>query len=233
MSHDIPAVISAMVQMAGRSPAEGRQRPQRPVITVSRDYGSGGDEIAAMLGRKLDVPVYDDTVLREVAVRMKDHPAIVRMLDEEFGRAKDMWLYRLLSGKDVGPDVYRDTLVKVILSLGRMGGVIVGRGAHVVLAESCALRLRVAGTPAICARRLAAHGDGDEKAALAKVEDVNHHRGHFVWEMFRSRLSDACQFDITVNTDRMADFTEIVEALAAMAVATHSGRVLTVTFGNA
>ncbi len=219
-------VISAMAEVATTPPQGGQHRPQRPVLTISRDYGSGGDIIAERVAQRLDLPIFDEAVLKEVAARLQDDPAVVRMLDEGFGRAKDMWLYRLFSGKDVSPDSYRDTLVKVVLSLGRLGGVIVGRGAHIILSESCALRVRIAGSPEACARRLAAAGQGTYEDLVAKVGEVNHRRGKFVWDVFHSRLSDAHQFDLTINTDRMDDFEDVVNMLVPLALAIHDGKVL-------
>lgn len=227
MAHDIMAVIAAMAEVATAPPTDGTlSKPRQPVITLSRDYGAGGDIIATRLAQRLNVPLYDEQLIREIASRLNDDPAIVKMLDEGIGRAKDMWLYRLLSGKDLGHDAYRDTLVKVVMSLGRLGGVIIGRGAHVILQEGCALRVRIAGTPEVCAQRMADQGHGTYEEELKKAQDVNHRRGKFVWDAFHSRLSDASQFDVTVNTDRMADFEDVVEMLVGLATAIHSGRVL-------
>ena len=224
---DLISVIAAMAETAAITPPEHTVlRPKKPVITISRDYGAGGDVIATRLAQRLGVPVYDEELLKEVAERLHDDPAIVQMLDESVGRAKDMWLYRLFSGKDVGQDAYRDTLVKVVLSLGRLGGVIIGRGAHLILADGCALRVRIAGSPEICARRMAAQGHGTYDHELAKAKELNHRRGQFVWDVFHSRLSDASHFDITVNTDRMNDFEDVVEMLVGMGTAIHAGRVL-------
>jgi len=229
MGHNILNVISAMAEVATVQPQATSGRPQRPVITISRDFGSGGDIIATRLGQRLKLDIYDDQVLAEVSKRLESDPAVIRILDEGFGRAKDMWLYRLFSGKAISPDSYRDTLVKVVMSLGRLGGIIVGRGAHVILAESCALRVRIAGSPEICARRMAAAGHGVEADLLKQAQEVNHRRGKFVWEVFHSRLSDAAQFDLTINTDRMADFEDVVDMLVGMASAVHEGRVLSET----
>jgi len=226
MTTNILTVISAMAEVA-TVPREGEHhRPRQPVITMSRDFGSGGDIIATRLCQRLNLPLYDEELLREVSARLQDDPAIVRLLDEGFGRAKDMWLYRLFSGKDISPDAYRDTLVKVVMSLGRLGGVIVGRGAHIILAEECALRVRIAGSPEICAKRMAGSGHGQEAELLERAREINHRRGKFVWEAFHSRLSDASGFDITVNTDRMEDFEDVVDMIVVMATAVHSGRVL-------
>lgn len=219
-------VISAMAEAASSSEHGTLLRPDKPVITLSRDYGAGGEIIAKGLCQRLDIPLYDNELLRSIALRMNEEPAVVRQLDEGLGRAKDMWLYRLFSGKEISHDSYRDTLIKLIMSLGRMGGLIVGRGAHVVLADACALRVRIAGTPEICAHRMAAEGHGTYEDELARARDENHRRGKFVWDMFASRLSDAGQFDIVINTDRMRNLEEVVDMLAAMAKAMHDGHVL-------
>ncbi|MBI5164907.1 MAG: cytidylate kinase-like family protein [Magnetospirillum sp.] len=232
MPHNILNVISSMAEIAARRPQGSDGPPRLPVITISRDYGSGGDVIATRLCQRLNLPLYDDQVLKEVATRLQDDPAIVRLLDEGFGRAKDMWLYRLFSGKDVGADAYRDTLIKVVMSLGRAGGVIVGRGAHVVLTDSCALRVRIAGTPEVCADRMAASGHGNYEDELRLANELNHRRGKFVWEVFGSRLSEANQFDLTINTDRMADFEDVVDMLVVMAKGIHAGRVLKGSIGR-
>ncbi|MBC7906867.1 MAG: cytidylate kinase-like family protein [Rhodospirillaceae bacterium] len=227
MTYNILSVISAMAEVAAAPPPEGTLiKPKMPVVTLSRDYGSGGDIIATRLAQRLGVPLYDEQLLRDVAQRLNDDPAIVQMLDESMGKAKDMWLYRLFSGKDIGHDAYRDTLIKVVMSLGRLGGVLIGRGAHVILADGCALRVRVTGSPEICARRMAEQGHGSYEEELVKANDLNHRRGKFVWDVFHARLSDANQFDITVNTDRMVDFEDVVDMLVGMSTAIHAGRVL-------
>lgn len=221
---NILSVISAMAEVSTATPQGDLRHPRQPVITISRDYGSGGDVIATRLAQRLGLTVYDEEVLQQVAARLQDDPEVVRLLDEGFGRAKDMWLYRVFSGKDVSPDSYRDTLIKVVMSLGRLGGIIMGRGAHAILAESCALRVRVFGTPEVCARRMSRVGSYEEQLAIAR--DIDHRRGKFVWELFGSRLSDAGQFDLTINTDRMADFEDVVDMIMGMAKAVHAGRVL-------
>ena len=233
MTTNIMAVIAAMAEVATAAPpVEGSlSKPRQPVITLSRDYGSGGDVIATRLAQRLGVPLYDEQLLQEIARRLDDDPAIVQMLDESMGRAKDMWLYRLLSGKDINHDTYRDTLIKVVMSLGRLGGVIIGRGAHVILAEGCALRVRITGSPEVCARRMAEAGHGTFEDLLKRAQDLNHRRGKFVWDTFHARLSDASGFDVSINTDRMADFEDLVEMLVGLATAIHSGRVLSLNKG--
>jgi len=220
------SAISAMAAAEKTAPPGSSRHPLKPVVTISRDYGSGGDIIAERLAQRLGVELFDDAILKQIAVRLHEDPAAVRLLDQSIEHAKNLWFYRLLSGKDLGIANYRESLVKVVTGLGRLGGVIVGRGAHVILAESCSLRIRIAGSPEICAKRMARNGLGDLGAEIAKAKKINHRRGKFTWEMFHCRLSDAHQFDITINTDRMDDFEDVVDMLFVMANAIHAGRVL-------
>ena len=215
-----------MAEVVMSKPEGTLAHPLKPVVTISRDYGSGGDVIATRLAQRLGVDLFDDQIIKQIAERLHEDHATVKLLDDSIERAKDLWFYRLFSGKDVGFDAYRDTLVKVVMTLGRLGGVIVGRGAHVILAESCALRVRIAGSVEVCAKRMVQGHQQDLAAEIEKANEVNHRRGKFVWEMFHARLSDAHQFDVEVNTDRMDDFEDVVEMLVGVASAIHAGRVL-------
>lgn len=226
MSTNILSVIAAMAEVAQLPPAQDSRRPQKPVITISRDWGSGGDVIATRLCHRLGIPLYDDSLITEIAARLKEDAATIRLLDDHIARAKDMWIYRLISGKDLNPDAFRETLVKVVMHIGKLGGVIIGRGAHVILSSACALRVRIAGTAETCAQRMADSGHGTYEDLLAQAREANHRRGAFVWDVFHSRLSDAGAFDITINTDRMDDFEDVVEMLMMMGTAIHEGRTL-------
>jgi len=123
----------------------------------------------------------------------------------------------LLTNQPVLNEHFRNHLVNVVLGLTATGGVVVGRGAHLILAGKPMLRLRIAGSPEICARRIAEADKLPVAEALKRVNRVNHERGHFVWEHFRSRLNDPIHFDLAVNTDHIAPAQAAELALAAMA----------------
>lgn len=223
MAADAQQAIQALLQSLRDSGEGVAGRGAQRVVCVSRDHGSGGDEIARLLAEKLAVPLYDSNIVELIAERTHSDPEAVRVLDEGTEKARDMWLYSLFTGQDLTRDTYKRHLVNVILGLGRLGGVIIGRGAHVVLAKSRALRVRVTGSPQVCARRLAAAEGLSEEVARKRLHDVNHQRGEFVWATFGSRLNDPTSFDLTVNTDRMQDTEMVVRVLveAERVVAAH------------
>lgn len=210
---DVQNIIQAMLAATSAPGPSGKPREVLPAIAISRDYGSGGDEIAALLSQRLHLKVYDREMIDKVATRIGTDPQTVRQLDEGIGRVRQMWLMRLFSGQDLSPDTYKRHLVDVILSLGRTGGVILGRGAHVVLSTSTALRVRITGSPEVCARRVAAAEGIPYEEALEKVQEINHNRGKFVWDLFHVRTSDAHNFDLVVNTDRLVDFNQAAAML--------------------
>ncbi len=210
---DVHKAIQAMIQSLRAAEREPAPAPARPVICISRDYGSGGDAVASRLAERLGLELYDSHIVGLIAERAHADPEAMKALDESAEKARSMWLYSLLTGQDLSRDTYRRHLVNVLLGLGRMGGVIVGRGAHVVLARQAALRARLVGTTDCLVRRVAAEEGLDEAAARKRVDAMNHERGKFVWDTFGARLNEPATFDLTVNTDRLDDVDAVVDML--------------------
>lgn len=211
----VQSAIQALLAAAHVSAHEAERRPPKPVISISRDHGALGRQIANALGKRLDVPVYDREILDKIAERLNTDPQTLKMLDECVARARDMWMVRLFTGIDLSEDAYRNHLVNVIFSLARSGGIILGRGANVVLSTSCALRVRVIASPETCTQRVMARYNISEADARQQIEAVNHNRGRFMWEMFQHRISDATNFDLVINTDRLPATDEVVDMVMA------------------
>ncbi|SDH13416.1 AAA family ATPase [Roseospirillum parvum] len=215
MTATLQTAMQAVIQ-ATETPGEGGPLGiARPVVAVSRDHGSGGDEIARKLAERLGVPCYDQELVTHVAARLETDATVARMIDESVGKARDMWLTGLVTGRDLGLGTTKRHLVNVILSLAKAGGVLVGRGSHVVLSSGAALRVRITGSPEVCARRLAKAEGLTPDAALKQVKDINHNRGKFVWDLFHVRTSEASAFDLVLNTDRLNDWESLVDTLVA------------------
>lgn len=67
----------------------------KTIITIGRQYGSGGREISKKLSEKLGIPFYDDELADAVAEAVKAHPDVVKKVDE---KATNSLLYTLVSG---------------------------------------------------------------------------------------------------------------------------------------
>lgn len=210
---DVQAVIQALIR-ANEGPQDQGVTDRRPVITFSRDFGSGGDEIARALAERLGLPIYDKQILEAVAKHADVNKSLMEKLHESVSAASDAWLYSMIFGKNVTRDHYKQALVTAIRGIYRTGGVIIGRGAHVVLAGRDVLRVRIIGSPDACAKRLAHERHLELAEARAQIREHNSTRGKYVWNTFKSRVNDPVNFDLTINTDHFVHYTQVVELLA-------------------
>lgn len=187
----------------------------RPVVTISRDLGSGGAEIARRLADRLGVMLYDRQLLDAIAERAKVDRELMARLDERARNVRDSWLFGLLSGQNTFLASYRHHLFDVLLCIAQEGGVVVGRGAHIVLANREAFRLRVVGSAECCAARVAAREGIDTAAALARVRQTNKERDEFTYKLVRHHLTEAETFDLVLNTDKLDDWDAATELVIA------------------
>lgn len=212
MSDDIHSAITAMLE-AGEHKAGESPRPRQPVVTISREVGAMGDAVAEHLAERLGVTLYGREIIERVATRMQTDRSSAKALDEAMNQVRNLWLYSLVTGEDLSRDNFRRHLVNVLLSVGRLGGVIVGRGGHLVLANVAQIRIRITGSVEVCARRYAARHDIDEAGARKHVEKTNQERGRFLRDTFEARLDDPTTFDMVINTDRFPGPEPVVDLL--------------------
>lgn len=214
MTMDATQLVEAILK-AHAAEMHGGRGAERPVVTLSRDYGSGGREIAQQLAKHLAVPVYDKELLDAVVERSGADPRLLAQLDEKTRGFLDSWIVSMLSGENVLDDNYRRHLVKVVLGIYNTGkgGVIIGRGAHLVLAQQSVFRVRIIASPETCAERVARKRQISQEEARKEVARVNEGRSKFVWDVFKKRLNDPTAFDLAINTDHLSNYEEAAEII--------------------
>jgi len=218
---DTQAVIKALISANESQKPEIEQAPP-PTVTISRDFGSGGDEIAEMVAEKLGVRIYNKEILDDIARQKNAHNALMSKLHETVNTASDAWLYAMVFGKNVTRDDYQKALVTAIRAIYRSGGVIMGRGAHVILEGRKILRVRITGSVDACAKRVAQREGVDLSEAKKKVRERRSVRGKYLWSIFSSRINDPTKFDLTINTDQFTNYAQaadlIVRALEVIGI---------------
>ncbi len=109
------------------------------IITIGRQFGSGGHEIGQKLAERLGIPFYDNALLTETAKRSGLTEDMIQSLDE---KPTSSFLYSLAMGGGFGGDVQLPLGNQVFLAMSRTmkeladrgSCVIVGRCAEYVLA---------------------------------------------------------------------------------------------------
>ncbi|MCU0837179.1 MAG: cytidylate kinase-like family protein [Rhodospirillales bacterium] len=215
MAVNAQAVIQAIVRALEEPPARARQ-VRKPVITVSRTIGSGGDYIARTVADRLGIELYGAEIISGIATEANVSPHLMQSLTERLD-AIDAWIYSAVFGKHVSRDEYVHFLSTVVRGLYHTGGVIVGRGSHVILAGRDVLRVRIVGSVEACATRISEQDGTSYAEAKRKVQESNKRRGKFIWDLFHSRYNDPTNFDLIVNTDYFRKLDDVVE-LVLMAV---------------
>ncbi len=215
MSGNAQIAIQAIVRALDEPPARMRQ-VRKPVVTISRTIGSGGDYVARNVADRLQVELYDTQVIDAIAREANVSPHLMQTLNDKLD-AVDAWIYSAVFGKHVSRDDTAHFLSTVIRGLYHTGGVIVGRGSHVILAGRDVLRVRIVGSVEACATRISEQEQLSYAEAKRKVQENNKRRGKFIWDMFHSRYNDPTNFDLVINTDYFRRLDDVVE-LVMMAV---------------
>ena len=172
------------------------------VVTVSRGYGALGKETAQKLADTLGVRCCDRFILQEVAKRANVDVDLIRRLDDRVNRIDGNWWETLFKGKSYPRERYLQHLVKVVLNISTKGGVIVGRGAHLILGPNRCFRVRIIGSLKKCAERISEREGIDLKAAELRVHAVDRERAEYLDELYGVHAGDSSNFDLVLNTDR-------------------------------
>jgi CMP/dCMP kinase len=184
-----------------------------PLITISRQFGSGGSEIAERVARALDWHLYDNAVANEVAKRLGMQPADVSAREERVPSLPE----RIASAMALGlpevmptvadlalqPNEERITeMTKRVMEEAVLAGpaVLVGRGAQSMLASRAdALHVFCYAPPeALASYAVTNLGIAREDAARI-VAETNHQREQYVKRHWKRDWRDVANYHLCVN----------------------------------
>jgi cytidylate kinase len=209
-------------------------------VTLSRQYGSGGGEIAARLAQRLHWQLIDHDLVTQVAAELGISPQAARAHDEHAEGFVGRLVSRMRTVPTVvpgpaagvlpqvavpleaaGPDdsVYQETLRRIVESAADHGrAVIVGRAGQVLLAaRRDVLHVRiVAPFPA----RLAyvAQREGlDAAGAQARIQVKDRDRSQYLQRQYHQQVDDPLLYDLVINTGVLALDQAVELIMAALA----------------
>ena len=114
---------------------------KKRIITISRQFGSGGHTIGQMVAQRLGIPFYDDKLITEVAKQSGLSEEFIRE-NEEYASHSSSFLYQLAmstAGTYGYPSVYQklyEAQTKVIQDIAdKEPCIIVGRCADYILRD--------------------------------------------------------------------------------------------------
>jgi cytidylate kinase len=182
------------------------------VITIEREFGSGGAVIAEKVASRLGWKLWDQLLTDEIARRMD----CARSLVEEHEEQRDSASYRLFKAfmrgsfegslnaprlKMVDTDCVREVTQKLVREVADAGNcVIVGRGSAYYLGDrNDAFHVFIYAPFQDKVRRLQAAGNSEKRAIeLAETVDVN--RAAFIKQYFNVDWPERHRFHLMVNS---------------------------------
>ena len=185
-----------------------------PIVTVSRQYGSGGSEVAERVASALGWKLYDNAVVEEVAARLRMTPAEVSAREERVPSLVERMASAMALGvPEVMPVVGEMATVpseermvmmtkRVIEDAVQAGpAVLVGRGAQCMLARrSDALHVYCYAPDEDLIRYVIEHLGISAADAPKKVAEMNHQREAYVRLHWKRNWRDVANYDLCVNT---------------------------------
>ena len=132
--HEVMLVVDAGTgQNALNQALEFHQAVGLTGIILTKLDGTAKGGIIFAIADRLGVRCCDREILEGVASRAHVDVELVNTLDEHVKGIEGNWWQSLFKGERLSREQYYHHLVKVVLSISRNGGVIVGRGAHLIL----------------------------------------------------------------------------------------------------
>jgi cytidylate kinase len=190
----------------------GRQKFMIKLVTIEREYGSGGGEIAQLLSTQLGWKLWDQLLTAEIARLANCPKAVVEVREER----TDPLYYRLfksfLRGSYEGSlnahklnVVDSESILKiterVVQHAAKSGNsVIVGRGSqHFLRTRSDTLRVFLYAPREDKIRRLLARGKSENEAQQL-VDTVDRERADFIQKYFHVEWPDRAIYHTMINT---------------------------------
>jgi hypothetical protein len=184
-----------------------------PVVTVSRSVGAGGSEIAELLSEQLTVPCFGYSLIDDIVKESKQDKFLLSLVDEKAPGVFEDWIHSLFTKGQISKSGFYMRLVKTTLAIAKTGGVIIGRGAHLVLSSNQRVfRLRIEGSLDACVERVAEREKIKKKKAKDFIFRKERERRKYVRELYKRFPHDRAYYDLVINTDKLSphDAVEVI-----------------------
>lgn len=182
------------------------------IVTIEREYGCGGGEIAQQLAAELRWKLWDQSLTEEIAKLAECPKAVVEVREER----TDPLYYRLFKSflrgsyegslnayklKVVDSETIAKITQRVVENVAKTGySVIVGRGSqHFLRNNPDTLRVFLYAPREAKVRRLLARGKSENEAEQL-VDSVDRERADFIDKYFRVEWPNRAVYHAMINT---------------------------------
>jgi len=175
-----------------------------PYVSVSRECGAAGAEVADLVGEQLDWTVLDKELLELMADKCQLRRDMLDFVDETAGN----WLLEVF-GKWINQRVV--TQSEYIVHLGEMvlmaaqhaSTVFVGRGSQFLLPREKGLAVYIIAPLEMRIERIMQEQKCSRGDAKRFVKETDNGRSEFIQNYFQHDVDDARQYDLVINREQL------------------------------
>lgn len=204
------------------------------LITISREFGAGGSELASALGQRLGWRVLDRDLIARLAERLQLNEDVVERLDERPPARLARLTAALLIAIPENPvpvdpisALDLDHIAAAVRSLieeqvQELPLIVVGHGTQALFHDRPdAFHVRVVAPIPSRLDRLCARYGWDMAHAEAQLHQLDRARRDYVQRYYHQRIDDALLYDLQINSGRIS--IPAAAALIAQAVEERGG----------
>ena len=177
------------------------KRVHWPIITIAREFGARGEALGRTLAEGIDFSFWDQELVHAMAEESGANEAFLATVDEYRRNVIEDSVDGALMGGKYMNSAYIRRLVKLVHTIATQGSsVVVGRGAHYVVAPDEALRVRVVCSLEERVRRYSEHEGTSLDAARKILDREDAARARFLRHNYGSDGTNPADYDLIVNT---------------------------------
>lgn len=172
-----------------------------PWLTVSKQLGCGGLELAQRLSKELGWQVFDREIVSAIARHTHTREQVLADLDQRATRPLDEYIAHLFGPAKPGSASFTIETVRVIWGIARRGNaIIVGRGANIFLDPRYGLRVRLVAPLEQRVAYVARQEGIDSDEATRRVREDDRGQVEFIRKTFKADINDPARYDLVINT---------------------------------
>jgi len=174
---------------------------QGPWLTISKELGSDGENVARKIADRLGWHVFDREILEAIARTTQTRERFLSRLDERaVGRLDEFFANILMPGVP-SQEAFLNEMMQVIWLLGRDGhAVLLGRGANWILEARYGLRVRLTAPVGERVDRFARTSGLSHVDAQKRVREDDTRRAGFIKQVYGHDIADPLGYDLSLNT---------------------------------
>jgi hypothetical protein len=191
--------------------------PPAPIVTISRQSGSRGSYFGSRLAQRLGYQRLHRESIDLICQSSGYRKRVIQSIDDHFRGRLELLAEAILSGQSVDLSDYARHLCQVVLSMSRLGGVVLmGRGGSFILGPQRGFHMRI-----VCPRgkrieNLAKYKEMPPEEANEIIDESDRNRRKFVKELFQADIDDPNRYDLVINSS-LIDVEDMTD-MAAMAI---------------